>query len=223
MPTSSPGPKLLKGAIVAIDLTSNTTLANIVFQYNPEHLSRRLEPAEQDVLDEQRRVKALRYKGAPAETIDIDVNIDAIDQLERGDSQALENGIHPQLAILEMLLYPQSQQVIQNTRLANQGKTEVASGYDAPFILFVWGPKRVLPVKLTSFSVTEQTFDPNLNPIRATVSLSMRVLSYSDLSPGHKGYDLFLAYQKSKERLAKQASTANINKLTGVNISQRIR
>ena len=42
---------------------------------------------------------------------------------------------------------------------------------------------------MTEFSITEEAFDTNLNPIRAKISLTMRVLSVNDLtyeSTGHK-------------------------------------
>ena len=98
-------------------------------------------------------------------------------------------------------------------------KMEVASGYDAPLTLFVWGPQRVLPVQLTSMTVTETIFDAQLNPIQATVKLEMRALTYSDLDPNHKGYSLFLAYQKSKEGQARRGATGgNTRELLGVDV-----
>ena len=69
--------------------------------------------------------------------------------------------------------------------------------------LFVWGPKRALPVKLNEFSITEEAHDMHLNPIRAKVSLGLRVLSYSDLPLTHPGYALFLAHQVTKEAMAR--------------------
>jgi hypothetical protein len=82
--------------------------------------------------------------------------------------------------------------------------------------LFVWSKNRVVPVKLTEFSITEEAFDVNLNPIRAKVSLGMRVLSVNDLPFTHKGSSLFLAYQQQKENLAKKAAGGNLNAL-GIN------
>jgi len=116
------------------------------------------------------RSQALRYTGAPVETIDLEVTIDAVDQLEAGEGKALAKGIHPQLAALEMLLYPHSRQVTQNARLLEQGTIEIVP-YVAPLALFIWGGNRVLPVSLTRYSVSEEMFDTHLNPIRATVTL----------------------------------------------------
>ena len=69
----------------------------------------------------------------------------------------------------------------------------------APLTLFIWGPTRVLPVRLTDFTITEEAHDVNLNPIRAKVSLSLQVLSYSDLSVTHPGYHLFLTHRTVKK------------------------
>ena len=60
-----------------------------------------------------------------------------------------------------------------------------------------------MPIRLTDFSITEEAFDPTLNPIRAKVSLGMRVLSIDDLMFNDKGGSLYLVYQQQKETLAK--------------------
>ena len=126
------------------------------------------------------RGEALRLKGPPQESIRLDVDIDATDQLERGDGLATTFGIAPTLASLEMLLYPKSALVIANEVLLNLGILEIIPP-EAPLTLFVWGLKRVLPVRLTDLSITEEFFDPDLNPIRAKATLSLRVLTYQDL------------------------------------------
>jgi hypothetical protein len=198
--TTFPGsPRLLKGAIVGIDLF-NPLASLIVFQYNPETMTRRLQ-AQTLGGGEGDRTEALRLKGAPIETISLDVEIDATDQLEKGDAVAASTGIYPQLSALEMLIYPKSAVVIANTVLMALGTIEVVPPV-APFTLFVWGPKRVLPVRVSDFSISEEAYDANLNPIRAKVSLGLRVLSYNDLSVLDPGYHVFLAHQLVKEAMA---------------------
>jgi hypothetical protein len=225
MSPSPLSPRLLKGAIVAIDLaTSKQT--TIAFQYNPETLSRTLTPQRPTKSEkEDQRAIALRYSGAPQETFSsVEIHLDASDALESGDATAKNLGIYPQLCALEVLAYPSSQQVVENEKLLKQGKMEVASGYDAPLTLLVWGPQRVLPVQLTSMTITETIFDTQLNPVQATVKLEMHALTYSDLDPSHKGYSLFLAYQKSKERQARQGSTGgDTRELLGVDVGARLR
>jgi hypothetical protein len=206
--TTFPGsPRLVKGAIIGID-PFNPLASVIVFQYNPETLTRKVQA---QVAGEQSsgRTEALRLAGAPVETITLSVEIDATDQLERPDPAVVAMGIHPQLAALEMLLYPKTALVIANAVLAALGTIELIPA-EAPLTLFVWGPKRILPVRLTDFSITEESYDVNLNPILAKVALSLRVLSYSDLPPSNPGYALFLAHQVIKETMATIGSVGNL-------------
>jgi hypothetical protein len=215
--TTFPGsPRLVKGAIVAVD-PFNPLASVIVFQYNPTTLTRSLQ-AQAASGASSSRAEAMRVAGAPVETITLKVEIDAADQLEKTEGIAVSMGIYPQLSALEMILYPKSALVIANTVLLATGTIEVIPP-EAPFTLFIWGPKRVLPVRLTSFSITEEAYDVNLNPIRATVNLGLRVLTYSDLSLTHPGYYLFLAHQVIKETMAVVGSVGNISAVAGGNVS----
>ena len=207
MSTFPGSPRLIKGAIVGIDIF-NPLASVIIFQYNPDTLTRTLQA--QTTSGEAGRSEALRLKGPPIETIKLDVEIDATDQLEKADPIATGMGIYPQLAALEMLLYPKSALVIANTILLAAGTIEVIPP-EAPFTLFIWGPKRILPVRLTGFTITEEAHDTGLNPIRAKVSLELRVLSTSDFSITHPGYALFLAHQVVKETMAVIGSAGNIS------------
>jgi hypothetical protein len=214
---SFPGsPRVAKGAIVSIDV-SNPIPQVLPFQYNPDTLTRTLKP--QYSAGGQSRTEALRLKGAPIETISLDVEFDATDQLEHADqnSVAATMGILPQLAALEIILYPKSSLVIANSVLAALGTIEIAPA-EEPFTLFIWGAKRILPVQLTDYHVTEEAHDINLNPIRAKVSLGMRVLTYDDLDVTHPGYSLFLAHQVVKETMAVIGSVGSISSLASGNI-----
>ncbi len=213
MPGSPISPRLLKGALIAVDPLSPVPNA-VVFQYNPDTLTRRLEARA--VSQEGDRGEALRLTGAPKETITLTIEIDAADQLEQGDPVTVANGLHPTLAALETMLYPSSASVIVNDVLSLVGTIEVIP-LDGPMTLFVWGPTRVLPVRLTSFSITEEAYDPQLNPIRAKVELSLTVLSYQDLSPLSPGYALFLTHHIAKEALAKLNLFNNLG-ATGVSL-----
>jgi hypothetical protein len=204
--TTFPGsPRLVKGAIIGID-PLNPLASIIVFQYNPKTMTRRLEASTPQ--GEGARSEVQRLSGAPTETIDLTVEVDAADQLETGDATAQSMGIYPQLSAMEMLLYPKSAQVILNTALLAAGTIEVVPPA-APFTLFIWGLKRVVPVRLDSFSIEEQEYDPNLNPIRANVTLSLRVLSYNDFTVTHPGHAVFLAHQVAKEVMATLGSVGN--------------
>ena len=197
--SSFPGsPRLFKGAIIGLD-PLNPLASVVVFQYNPETLTRNLVAKTSG--GDSDRGEALRIKGPPEETITLKVEIDAADQLEQAQAVATTMGIYPVLASLEMLIYPKSVPTIVNEALMAAGVIEVVPP-EAPLTLFVWGVKRVLPVRLTSFSVTEEAFDPNLNPIRASVNLGLRVLTYHDLGLLSAGGALFMAHQIVKEVMA---------------------
>jgi len=201
--SSFPGsPRLIKGGLVAVDPVSGAAVRVITLQYNPETLSRTLQiqGAGSETGD---RTEVLRLKGPPVESFKLDAEIDATDQLEFPDQnrQAVESGIYPQLAALETLVYPTSAQLQADIGLAQSGTLEIAP-LEAPLLLLVWSKSRVVPVRLTEFSVTEEMFDASLNPIRAKVSLGLRVLSVNDLGAAHRGTSLYLSYQQQKERLA---------------------
>jgi len=204
-------PRLLKGALVAFDLP-NPTPRVAVFQYNPATLTRSLEAQMQET--EGKTGDPPRFKGAPVETIKFDVELDATDQLERGERQAGDTGVLAQLAALETLVYPRSGQVIANALLLKMGTIEIIPSV-APLTLFVWGKRRILPVRITEFSVTEDAHHPNLSPIRAKVSLGLRVLSYSDVSAENPAWNLFLAHQVVKEGLAALATTGSLDSVLG--------
>jgi len=202
-------PRTLQGALVAID-TLMPIPTVVLFQYNPHTLTRQLEPRGADG-----GPAATSYTGAPVENIRVEVALAAADGLESRDDATLRFGLHPQLAALERLLYPPSARVIANTVLAALGTIEVVPP-QGPMILFIWGPRRVLPVSVKQFSVTEEAHDPQLNPIRARVQLGLRVLNTDDLGPLHPGHALVLAHQVAKEVLAAQASATNTSRALGV-------
>ena len=201
MTTFPNSPRVLKGGIVLIDAETAAVRRISVVQYNPDTLSRSLQP--QTVKESGDRAEAMRLTGPPVETIKLDAEIDATDQLEFPDqnSAIVEFGIQPQLAALETIVYPASSQLISNNALAQAGMLEIFPMM-AALPLFIWSKSRIVPVRITDFSITEEAFDPALNPIRAKVSLGMRVLSVTDLGFDNKGGSLFMAYQQQKEQLA---------------------
>ena len=212
MTTRSRGPHILKGALVSVEQRQPRA---ILFQYNPSALRRTLHP---DMVggEEGDRSMEVRFIGAPVQTISVDIFLDAADQLEQGQGQM---GIYPQLAALELLAYPKIGQVKHQESLLSRGTMEVAP-MAAPRTLFVWGPRRVLPVRLTSYTISEDLFDGNLYPIQADVSLSMRVLTYSDLDSSNPGYHLFQTYQQVMNRIARSAIVGKPEKSIGVSASQ---
>jgi hypothetical protein len=211
MTTFPNSPRVLKGALVGVDPA--LPIPNvIVFQYNPDTLTRSLKPRSPG--GDGARSEAFRLTGAPEETIKVDVEIDATDQLEKGDGIATSLGIYPQLSALETLVYPKSLVVIANTVLLAAGVIEIVPP-TAPLTLFIWGVKRILPVRLTDVSITEDAYDQALNPIRAKVSLGLRVLSYNDLSLTDPAYYMFLAHQVVKEALGIVGTVQSVAAVAG--------
>jgi hypothetical protein len=206
MSTFPGSPQVQKGAIIGLD-PFNPLASVIIFQYNPDKLTRTL--TAQTVGGRPNTGEALRLTGPPQETITIEVDIDATDQLETAQFPATQLGIHPTLASLEMLLYPKSALVIANAVLQAAGVVEMIQP-EAPLTLFIWGVKRILPVRLTQFSITEEAFDTSLNPIRAKVNLGLRVLNYNDLGLLSVGGALFMAHQVIKEVMATIGGVSNI-------------
>ena len=210
--TTFPGsPRLVKGGVVLVDPSSGRVLRVISLQYNPDTLTRSLQVKGAGA-EGGDRSEALRLKGPPVETYKLEAEIDATDALAAGDVGALSRGIHAELATLELLVYPSTAQLSRLDAQAGAGVLEVAP-MEAPLTLFVWSEHRIVPVRITELSITEEAFDPNLNPIRAKVSLGLRVLSVDDLGFRHKGGSLYMIYQQQKERLSSLSATASLASL----------
>ncbi|OYT97079.1 MAG: hypothetical protein CFE49_03860 [Pseudomonas sp. PGPPP3] len=208
--TGFPGsPRVLKGGLILIDPVSGAVRRVIALQYNPDQLTRSLQP--QTAGGSAAYSEPLRLKGPPIETFKLDAEIDATDQLEfpERNPAAVSLGVQAQLALLETIVYPDSAALIANNQLAMAGTLEIVP-VQAPLTLFVWGKDRVVPVRLTDFSIVEEAFDAQLNPIRAKVSLGMRVLSVNDLGYDDKGGHLYLVYQQRKEQMAGRASGGSL-------------
>lgn len=212
-------PRLVKGAIVSLDLP-NPIPQVVIFQYNPDKVSRTLTPKAPPTQAENDKAEAVRLAGPPKETISLEIELDAADQLEHPDQNrtATMMGIYPQLAALEMIIYPKLTNILLNKALTELGITQVTP-FDGPFTLFIWGPKRVLPVRITSLTINEQAHDPNLNPIRASITVQLQVLSYSDFKSNHPGYYVFMAHHAIKEAMSIAGSVGSIGAVGSGEIS----
>ncbi|MBM9623150.1 hypothetical protein [Streptomyces zhihengii] len=216
-------PKPIRSGIVLVDPERGTPQRIIVLQFNPDTLERSLAPQSAGGSGDSGgggsgggdRNEALRLKGPAQETWKFTAEIDATDQFE----VAAPDGIHPQLATLEMLVQPTTAQLREATRLSRKGTIEITP-IEMPLTLFTWGSKRVMPVRLTELSITESAFDVHLNPIRASLAVGMKVLTVSDLPAGHRGAELYLAHLAQKERLARSARAGSLGALglTGADI-----
>jgi hypothetical protein len=205
----SRSPRLAKAGLVTIDPASGTIAQIISLQYNSDSLSRTLKIQASG--DEGERSQALRLRGPAVETFTLEAELDATDQLEfPGSNQAaVEAGLFPQIAAIEALVYPSAAQLRAQDGLAKAGTLEI-SPIEAPLALFIWSRHRIVPVRVTDLSITEEAFDADLNPIRAKVNLGLRGLTVDDLGFAHRGGGLFMAYLAAKEQLAKRAAGASL-------------
>ncbi|MEE4279087.1 MAG: hypothetical protein V2I82_11525 [Halieaceae bacterium] len=196
-------PRLLKAGLVLMNRDTEAIERSIVLQYNPDSLSRSL--SARGAGDDGDPLEANRLSGPPVETISLEAVFDATDGLAEGDDSAAEFGIGADLAALESVLYPSSQQLRDQDALASRGSIEILPA-TTPLVLFVWGRRRILPVRITDLSITEEAFDTQLNPIRARISLSLRVLTVNDLAFGSVGGALSLLHHQLKERLTERST-----------------
>ena len=178
----SGSPQVLKGGIVLLDPDSGTPRRIIALQYNPDSLSRSFQVMGVNSSENGGdRSEVLRLKGPPVETIRLEAELDLADQLEHPGQNPdwVHFGLHPYLAALELCISPSSQQLRANDVAARAGSLEIAP-METALTLFVWSVCRVVPVRITDLSITEEAFDPHLHPLRAKVSLGMRVLTVND-------------------------------------------
>ena len=206
--TSFPNsPQLIKGGLVILAPGGGPVQRTIALQYNPDTISRSYQVQGVGGDGGGERAQPFRLKGPAIESIKLDAEIDATDQLEHSDPNTVQFGIAPQLAVLEALVNPSVAELTRIAAQSDSGTLEIIPP-EASLVLFVWSKSQVVPVRVTEFSITEEAFDPALNPLRAKVSLGLRVLSTDDLGFRHKGGTMFLSYLRSRETLAAKSSRA---------------
>jgi hypothetical protein len=204
-------PRLIKGGLVVLAPGGGAVQRMISLQYNPDSLSRSYQVQGVGGDGGGERAQPFRLKGPAVETIKLEAEIDATDQLQLPDQNAntVAFGVAPQLALLEALVNPSVTELLAHDALAAAGTLEIAPP-EAPLVLFVWSAQRVVPVRLTEFSITEEAFDAALNPIRAKASLGMRVMTTDDLGFAHKGGQIFINHLRAREALAGKAGSATL-------------
>lgn len=145
------------------------------------------------------------------ETISFDIRLDASDALNDSDLIAGEFGIAPRLATLELMMLPKSESVLGGLvdDLLSDTKAEFSFTKSArpPMVMFIWGRKKVLPVNINSFSISETEFSPTLNPLRATVSVNMTVI---------EGKNALYTYSKIMTEAMSVLNLANVAEIADV-------
>jgi Contractile injection system tube protein len=210
--TSSP--KLIKGGLVVLDVATGAIQRTIALQYNPDTLTRSYQVQGVGGDGQGERAQPFRLKGPAVESIKLEAEIDATDFLEHPEqnANAVQFGIAPQIAALESLVNPTTRELLALSEQSQAGTLEILPP-EAPLVLFVWSASRVVPVRVTEFSVTEEAFDVALNPIRAKVSLGLRVMTTDDLGFADRGGGIFLNYLRTREALAGKTGAASLQSL----------
>jgi len=195
-------PKTVKGALMSLrpdsgEIRIDPGTPALIFQYNPETLSHTFSSPN---AEEESQKEGNSDASSILELIGLTVEFDAADQLEHaGQNRAIvEHGLHPTLAVLETIMHSQSKSV---------NKT-------SPILVFLFGHNRTVPVWLENLKVVEQAFDPNLNPIRTSVELVMRVRGLSEFKKGSIGHAICKGYLNQRQALSKlYPQNGNIGKL----------
>ncbi len=173
---------LIPGMLLSFDDPLLGVIPNvIVFQYNPESITRTFTPPQRARSAPEQGGK--RSQAQPAkESYSMTLEIDATDGLEREGALTATFGVGPRLAALEMLMQPVGQGPLGQlvgSLFGGGGATIPASRL--PLVIMSWGPARIAPVKFESLTVTETGFDQALNPIHATAEIGFTVLRPNDV------------------------------------------
>lgn len=189
--------QFFKGALVSFMPTVVAALPNVVvFQYNPESITHTWTSAPPAANAGQ---DPLAVMGVPGEQFSFTLSLDSNDTIANGNPVgailAEASGVYPRLAALEMLQYPSgafSGGLLGTVSAAASAAAAAASGpssgsqtvpqSDVPTVLFVWGPQRIVPVRVTALTITEKLYDALLNPTHADVQITLRVLTPQELA-----------------------------------------
>jgi hypothetical protein len=202
----------LKGAFLSFSAGLLGKLPNIVvFQFNPEEVTRTPTLAQPPPpCADSGAIEALDQPCQPGESISFSLKVDASDQLAQSNPIAASSGILPTLSALELLMMPRGALSIKLLRGKGQPGPYQLSPNKLPTVLFFWGMYRILPVVITSLTITESEYDPLLNPVRADVSVNLQVLVENQLQGDKLGRGAYNYSQGVKEVMAalQQANAA---------------
>jgi hypothetical protein len=194
----------LKGAFLNFGAGLLGVLPNIVvFQFNPTQVSRTPSiPRRPQSCGSAGSSDARQQPCPPTESMSFTLRVDATEQLAQSNPLAAASGILPTLSALELLMVPKSSLSINLASLSGGPGPHQTPPASLPTVLFFWGPTRILPVAITSLSVTETEYDTLLNPIRADVAVSLQVLQPGQLAGDKLGNAAYTYSQGVKEVMA---------------------
>jgi len=212
---------LLRGALIEYGTGLMGPIPNVViFQFNPESLSRSLQIPQRPTGATQRETTQAGEK--TFEKISFKAHFSAVNMLDEDKALAKIFGIGPQLCALEKMVLPSSKiaGLIGEAIDAVGDALGLGGGDDAPAqpiprekyprILFIWGLTRVLPVTIDSMTIAELEYDALLNPLRAEVDLQLSVIAIDQCSDDvlGKGALEYTTIAKEAQAIANLANTA---------------
>ena len=205
-------PRLARAGLVVLTADGQQVTRVVALQYNPDSVTRAIKA--RGAAAEAGGGERQRVSGTATQTINFDAELDATDQLSVPQPAGVEVsvGLHPYLAVLEGLLNPSLDGVLENDRLAARGFLEIVPT-GAPSLVLVWSRERVLPVRLAELSIVEEAFDTKLNPIRAKVSLGFTVLGVPELGTTSRLGALAVGHHRRLEQLATTRGFGSISDL----------
>lgn len=188
--TDASSPFVLKGALITLTDTPIVPIPSLIpFQYNPETLTRTITPQRRQLEDgEQPNAANLAQPGAPAESFTVTIELDATDFFEDPSRYPVGSvfGVAPKIANIEKLMYPTGSILGAVLEAIGDLISSVVSPHASPvprqavpITFFVWGPSRIVPVRIVSLAIEEQAHTPILYPARAKATLRMRVIPRS--------------------------------------------
>jgi hypothetical protein len=188
---------MTKGALVSVTSAFAASVPNVVtFQFNPETLRHSWTQPTATTSGSN----PLGVSGVPGESFSFTLAMDATDQLAGPPTDlqtidAQDNGIYSRISALEMLIFP----VKAGGALTGASKKRKVPAMQVPAVLFVWGLGRIVPVRVTSLTITEKLFDTKLNPTHAEAAIELRVLTPAELKSAGPLKELLTgAYQYSQ-------------------------
>lgn len=216
----------MRGALIEYSGQFLGPIPNIVvFQFNPETLSRTITIPQSTTANNSaanRPRREVSTTEAPAvESFTLTAQFSAADDLGAGGAIGevpRRYGVGPQLAALEKMVYPVTQRsgvdsvaidAVGSTVSSRAGAaaTRPVPPQQVPRLLFIWGPMRVLPVRITSMAINEKQYDVLLNPIEAEVQIGLSVVSTPSptdaVAVGAWGYSQMIKDTQATLNLAK--------------------
>ena len=214
-------PYLLRGALIEYGTDLIGPIPNIViFQYNPEALTRTMRVPERPTGANSRESSQAGEK--TFESISFKAQFSAADEL--GDNKILARGfgVGPRLCALEKMVNPsailggligEALDKIGDALGLGGGATPPSQAIPRekfPRILFIWGLTRVLPVTIDSMRISELKYDFLLNPVQADVDIELTVTAADPCSDDKlaKGALTFSTIAKEAQAIANLANTA---------------